>query len=99
MKLMDQELSTLIARGQKTGSLTYEEVNAYLPDEDVNPEKLDMLLLAVERNGIELIEAPKKGSSPANAPEPNVPGMRKTAGKSIAGEASEDDDRTIGDAG
>ncbi len=57
MQLMDQELSPLIARGIQNGFLTYDEVNAYLPDEDVNPEKLDKLLLAIERHGIELIEA------------------------------------------
>ncbi len=39
------------------GFLTYEEVNAYLPDEDVNPEKLDQLLLAIEHHGIQLVDA------------------------------------------
>ncbi len=58
MQLMDQALSQLIARGSQEGFLTYEEVNAYLPDEDVNPEKLDKLLLALERHRIELVERP-----------------------------------------
>ncbi len=57
MQLMDQELSSLISRGTQEGFLTYDEVNAYLPDEDVNPAKLDQLLLAIERHGIQLIEA------------------------------------------
>ena len=60
MQLMDQDLSQLIARGTKDGYLTYDEVNAYLPDEDVNPEKLNTLLLALERRGIALIETPLK---------------------------------------
>jgi RNA polymerase primary sigma factor len=60
MQLMDQNLSQLIARGAKDGYLTYDEVNAYLPDEDVNPEKLNTLLLAIERRGIVLIEATEK---------------------------------------
>lgn len=60
MQLMDQTLSQLIARGAKDGYLTYDEVNAYLPDEDVNPEKLNTLLLALERRGITLIEKTEK---------------------------------------
>lgn len=67
MQLMDQDLSQLIARGAKDGYLTYDEVNAYLPDEDVNPEKLNTLLLALERRGISLIEATEKQSRVAAA--------------------------------
>ena len=51
MQLMDQELSSLISRGTQEGFLTYDEVNAYLPDEDVSLEKPDRLLMAIERKG------------------------------------------------
>ena len=57
MQLMEQDLFNLIARGTQNGFLTYEEVNAYLPDEEVSPAKLDQLLLAIERRGIRLVEA------------------------------------------
>ncbi|CAD74742.1 MAG TPA: RNA polymerase subunit sigma-70 [Rhodopirellula baltica] len=78
MQLMDQDLSQLIARGTKDGFLTYDEVNAYLPDEDVNPEKLNSLLLALENRGIQLIEASEKKARDAAArrPSPNVRGLR-----------------------
>ncbi|MCG8650952.1 MAG: RNA polymerase subunit sigma-70, partial [Pirellulales bacterium] len=80
MNLMEQDLSQLIARGTQQGFLTYEEVNAYLPDEDVNPEKLDKLLLAIERHGIQLVEAhQQKTLSAGSRPEPNVPDMRSEA--------------------
>jgi len=58
---MDQQLSHLIAQGSKDGFLSFDAVSAYLPDEDVNPEKLEALLLAIEAHGIELIEAPASG--------------------------------------
>ncbi len=76
---MDQELSSLISRGVQDGFLTYEDVNAYLPDEDVSPEKLDRLLLAIERKGIQLIDsAPAKAKAKLiRAPEPNVAEMRR----------------------
>jgi len=55
----DKELSDLIATGKAQGYLTYDEVNAYLPDEAVDPEKLDSLLVALDEMGIELVaEAP-----------------------------------------
>ncbi len=57
MQVMDQQLSDLIAQGTKDGFLSFDAVNAYLPDEDVNPEKLESLLLAIEAHGIELIES------------------------------------------
>ncbi|MEM1225375.1 MAG: sigma-70 family RNA polymerase sigma factor [Planctomycetota bacterium] len=66
-ELMDQDLSLLISRGAKDGYLTYDEVNAYLPDEDVNPEKLNGLLLALERRGIQLIETSEKKARAAAA--------------------------------
>ncbi|TWU46232.1 RNA polymerase sigma factor SigA [Rubripirellula tenax] len=64
MQLMDQHLSSLITRGLQEGFLTYAEVNAYLPDEDVNPEKLESLLLAIEHHGIELVEVKAKALRP-----------------------------------
>ena len=81
MQLMDQELSSLISRGTQEGFLTYDEVNAYLPDEDVSPEKLDRLLMAIERKGITLVDSTsaKAKAKPARAPEPNVAEMRARA--------------------
>jgi RNA polymerase primary sigma factor len=68
MDVADLDLQTLVAKGRAQGYLTYDEVNAYLPDEAVNPEKIDNLLVALEDLGIELInELPQiraEGDSP-----------------------------------
>ncbi len=93
MQLMDQELSSLISRGVQDGFLTYEDVNAYLPDEDVSPEKLDGLLIAIERKGIQLIDSAtaKAKARLVRAPEPNVAEMRQQNIKptdSLSGHAS-----------
>ena len=56
MEVMEKELTDLVAKGKSQGFLTYEEVNNYLPDEDASPEKLDNLLLAIEDQGIELVD-------------------------------------------
>ena len=43
----DGDLARLIAAGKRLGYLTFDEVNAYLPDEAVDPEKIDALLVAL----------------------------------------------------
>ncbi len=55
----DIELKQLIEKGKAQGYLTYDEVNTYLPDEAVTPEKLDNLLVEIDEQGIDLLdEAP-----------------------------------------
>ncbi len=58
MDHFDKELQALIATGKTQGYLTYDEVNRYLPDEGIHPEKLDNLLSAIEEMGIELVDQP-----------------------------------------
>src|SRR5205807_5237379 len=65
---MDEGLKTLLESGKDKGYLTYSQVNDYLPDDAVNPEKLDQLLLVLEEQGIELIdesEAEEREAGPA----------------------------------
>jgi RNA polymerase primary sigma factor len=53
---LDDGLKALIESGKEKGYLTYTQVNDYLPDDAVNPEKLDQLLMLLEEQGIELID-------------------------------------------
>src|SRR5262245_55264474 len=56
MEKLDDGLKTLLEQGKDKGYLTYSQVNDYLPDDAVNPEKLDQLLILLEEQGIELID-------------------------------------------
>ena len=67
---MDDGLKALLESGKEKGYLTYSQVNDYLPDDAVNPEKLDQLLLILEEQGIELIdesEAEEREAGPGRA--------------------------------
>ena len=64
----DGDLSRLIAVGKQLGYLTFDEVNAYLPDEAVDPEKIDALLVALEEQGIELVDTPPEPAGEASTP-------------------------------
>jgi RNA polymerase primary sigma factor len=70
MEKIDNGLKALLESGKEKGYLTYSQVNDYLPDDAVNPEKLDQLLLLLEEQGIELIdenEAEEREGAPARA--------------------------------
>src|SRR5947208_743807 len=56
MEKIDDSLKTLLESGKEKGYLTYSQVNDHLPDDDANPEKIDQLLMLLEREGIELID-------------------------------------------
>ncbi len=60
MDLFDKDLQELVTKGKAQGYLTYDEINQYLPDEEVDPYRLDNLLIALEEQGIDLVnEAPE----------------------------------------
>src|SRR5713226_6470480 len=68
---VDEGLKALLDSGKDKGYLTYSQVNDYLPDDAVNPEKLDQLLLFLEEHGIELIdesEAEEREAGPSGTP-------------------------------
>ncbi len=62
------EYQELIAQGKQQGFLTYDQVNACLPDDDVNPDKLDNLLVELEEQGIELYEEAPPEEAAATLP-------------------------------
>jgi RNA polymerase primary sigma factor len=72
----DEGLKTLLESGKEKGYLTYSQVNEYLPDDAVNPEKLDQLLMILEEQGIELIdesEAEEREAGPEPARDGEAP--------------------------
>ncbi|MFV0446765.1 MAG: RNA polymerase sigma factor RpoD [Planctomycetaceae bacterium] len=82
MHKVDSHLRALIELGEQQGHLTFTQVNEYLPDEAVNPEKLDHLLESLEEYGLEIVDetkpavataSGKKGSKKKPAPKVKLP--------------------------
>src|SRR3954469_20584085 len=56
--LNDAAFQEMIARGKAQGTLTYEEVSSFLPDEIEGTDRIDTLLAALDGLGIELVDGP-----------------------------------------
>ena len=52
----DDAVRKLLRLGERLGYLTYEMLNERLPDVMISADKLDALLLAIDRRGIYLID-------------------------------------------
>jgi len=59
MYRLDESLRQLTELGQVQGYITFAQVNEYLPDQAVNPEKLDSLLISLEELGIQIRDETK----------------------------------------
>jgi RNA polymerase primary sigma factor len=58
---MHPAVAELIGSGKQRGYITYEELNTTLPDEMVDPDKLDALLVEFDRLNIRLMDRGKNG--------------------------------------
>ena len=67
MEHFDKDLQELVAKGKSQGYLTYDDVNDFLPDEDVSPDRLDNLLINLDEIGIQLVDSPPKPEDKAQA--------------------------------
>jgi RNA polymerase primary sigma factor len=89
---LDANLNRLVETGKQQGFLTFTQVNDYLPDEAVNPEKLDNLLMSLDELGLEIV--------PDSKLPPNLEELRKRPLKtrlSKPKESGEDKSRRIDD--
>ncbi|WP_459558118.1 sigma-70 family RNA polymerase sigma factor [Lacunimicrobium album] len=78
MHQVDDRLRVLIQQGQNSGYLTFTQVNDYIPDEDVNPEILDRLLISLEELGIEVISDKQLPAKEREKLEKQVAAVTKT---------------------
>lgn len=79
MQFLDTDLDAIIEKAKEQGYLTYDQVNEYLPNEDVTPEKLDNLLHALDERRITICEKPpetadfiEQAAAPSKSEEPQL---------------------------
>jgi len=67
----EHQIKELLEKGRRKGFLTYEEMNADLPDEAATPARLDSLLATLDEMGIDLLDEAdvKKRAEEFEAPE------------------------------
>jgi RNA polymerase primary sigma factor len=53
---LDDTLKALIELGKRSGYLTWDQVNAQIPPDTVEPERLDQILEMLDQHGISIIE-------------------------------------------
>jgi RNA polymerase primary sigma factor len=70
MHTFDDQLKSLVEIGKEQGFLTFAQVNDYLPDEAVNPEKLDNLLSSLQELGLEIRVEADLPAAPAAVKKP-----------------------------
>ena len=58
MNQVDHDLQDLLTVAKTQGFLTYEQVNKFLPDEVTGTAKIDNLLMALDEQGISLVDEP-----------------------------------------
>jgi len=83
-------LNQLIETGRQQGFLTFSQVNAYLPDEAVNPEKLDNLLMSLDELGMQIVADEKLPVAPEIF-------MKRRASKAKPAKPADDKSRKIDD--
>ena len=63
MDNIDQAVKNLIKRGKERGYLTYEEVNAALPQEEMSSEQIEDVMSALNEMGVNVVEGEESDDS------------------------------------
>ena len=84
MHRLDENLKVLVEQGKQQGYLTFSQVNDYLPDEAVNPEKLDNLLMSLEEIGLDIV----------NDEQPAVGNPKKKRARATRGRKSSNEEQS-----
>ncbi len=96
MYRLDESLRQLTELGQLQGFLTFSQVNEYLPNDEISPDKLDALLVSLEDLGLSIVDeskvkhklkpqAPPKPVENSDKPKQRKPATRKKQSVNVSG--------------
>ena len=70
--LNDATIKKLIARAKKKGVITYEELNAALPSDQMSPDQIEDIMSAISEMGVNIVEKDDSEEEEADQPEDEV---------------------------
>ncbi|HEY0147030.1 MAG: RNA polymerase sigma factor RpoD [Methylovirgula sp.] len=97
LDMSDAAVKRMIKLAKKRGFVTYRELNAVLPSEEVNSEQIEDILAMLNEMGINVIEAEEADEAEAEEEEEEAEGgelVEMTQSKAVATKTSEPADRT-----
>ena len=100
--LNEADVKKLIARGKKRGYLTYDELNAALPQDEMSSEQIEDIMSAISDMGINIVESDEDVQEEADQEtddEVDVSAARLGRAEEVPADASEpvdaDSDRHV----
>lgn len=86
------QVKKMVQKGKERGFVTYDELNAALPPEQVSSEQIEDTMTSLSEMGINVIEADDADDQPAEGASTDTPTEGEAeGGKSVAGNVSESD--------
>ena len=96
LDLSDAAVKKLIKTAKKRGYVTYEEVNAVLPSEEVSPDQIEDIMAMFSDMGINVVDEDEVEEAEAETPEEESTELAERTGTAVASKsnAREGSDRT-----
>src|SRR3981189_71768 len=87
------ELKKLVQKGKERGYVTYDELNAALPPDEVSSEQIEDTMAMLSEAGVNVVEAEEQEEAPAATPaEPAKTAVVAAEATGADGELGRDDD-------
>ena len=83
---MHPKVRKLIDQGSKRGSLSYDDLNETLPDEYIEPDKIDDLLIRLEQLGVRMTDSRQRREAKVQFAEDEKPAKAQGTGSAAVAE-------------
>src|SRR5262249_43262652 len=84
LDLSDAAVKKLIKTAKKRGYVTYEEVNAVLPSEEVSPDQIEDIMAMFSEMGINVVDEDEVEEAEAETPEEESTELAERTGTAVA---------------
>jgi RNA polymerase primary sigma factor len=78
---LETTIKTLVEEGRKQGYLTYPEMNRLLEDQFIPPDQMDQVFIALEENGVDVVDEDSTDKEPLTAQAGEAAGITPAPAK------------------